>query len=154
MKKFKKLASLVMAAMMVLTVTVTSNAEGEEVLVNETFEGAVSSSTWTGKYEISNGLNKSITSSSDGTEFYCRLGKTVEIGAMIISYDVMLPSLAGVRIKQVWDSASGGKRAYLLEATSKGKITINGTELCDIIPLTGYIITKFSTVYGHFTCTC
>ena len=49
MKKIKKLTSLVMAAMMVLTVTVTSNAEGEEMLVNETFEGAVSSSVWTGK---------------------------------------------------------------------------------------------------------
>ena len=49
MKKFKKLASLVMAAMMALMVSVTANAEGEEVLVNETFEGAVSSSVWTGK---------------------------------------------------------------------------------------------------------
>ena len=33
MKKFKKLASLVMAAMMALMVSVTANAEGEEVLV-------------------------------------------------------------------------------------------------------------------------
>ena len=147
MKKIKKLTSLVMAAMMVLTVTVTANAEGEEVLVNETFEGTVSSSTWTGKYEISNGLNKSITSSSDGTEFYCRLGKTVESGAMLVSYDVMLPDVASdtsVRIKQVWDSASAseGKRAYLLEATTKGKITINGTELCNYVPGQWYNITE------------
>ena len=148
MKKFKKLASLVMAAMMVLTATVTSNAEGEEMLVNETFEGAVSSSVWTGKYEISNGLNKSITSSSDGTEFYCRLGKTVESGAMIISYDVMLPYLAGVRIKQVWDSASGGKRAYLIQTTSAGKITIENTELCTYTPGQWYNITEVVDVTG------
>ncbi len=144
MKKFKKLASLVMAAMMALMVSVTANAEGEEVLVKESFEGTVSSTVWTGKYEITDGVNKSITSSSesDATEFYCNLGKTVESGAMIISYDVMLPSLAGVRIKQVWDSASGGKRAYLLEATSKGKITINGTELCSYTPGQWYNITE------------
>ena len=144
MKKFKKLASLVMAAMMALMVSVTANAEGEEVLVKESFEGTVSSTVWSGKYEITDGVNKSITSSSetDAIEFYCNLGKTVKSGAMIISYDVMLPSLAGVRIKQVWDSASGGKRAYLLESTSAGKITINGTELCSYTPGQWYNITE------------
>ena len=147
MKKFKKLASLVMVAMMALMVSVTANAEGEEVLVNETFEGTVSSS-WTGKYEISNGLNKSITSSSDGTEFYCRLGKTVESGAMLVSYDVMLPNYAGVRIKQVWDSPSDGKRAYLIQTTSAGKITIENTELCTYTPGQWYNITEVVDVTG------
>ena len=98
MKKFKKLASLVMAAMMALTVSVTANAEGEEVLVKESFEGTVSSTVWTGKYEITDGVNKSITSSSAGTRLYCNLEETVTSGAMIISYDVMLPAKAKVRI--------------------------------------------------------
>ena len=142
MKKFKKLASLVMAAMMALMVSVTANAEGEEVLVKESFEGTVSSTVWTGKYEITDGVNKSITSSSEGTEFYCRLGKTVESGAMIISYDVMLPAYGAVRIKQVWDSASGGKRAYLIQATSAGKITIENTELITYTPGQWYNITE------------
>ena len=142
MKKFKKLASLVMAAMMALTVSVTANAEGEEVLVKESFEGTVSSTVWTGKYEITDGVNKSITSSSesDAKEFYCNLGKTVTSGAMIISYDVMLPSLAGVRIKQVWDG--NNIRPYLLESTREGKMTINGTELCDYVPGQWYNITE------------
>ena len=66
---------------------------------------------------------------------------------MLVSYDVMLPDVASVesvRIKQVWDSASAseGKRAYLLEATTKGKITINGTELCDYVPGQWYNITE------------
>ena len=144
MKKFKKLASLVMAAMMALTVSVTAKAEGEEVLVKESFEGTVSSTVWTDNYEITDGVNKSITSSSAGTRLYCNLGKTVTSGAMIISYDVMLPAKAGVRIKQVWDD--NNKRPYLLEATSTGKITINGTELCSYTPGQWYNITEIVDV--------
>lgn len=140
MKKFKKLASLVMAAMMALTVSVTANAEGEEVLVKESFEGTVSSTVWTDNYEITDGVNKSITSSSAGTRLYCNLGKTVTSGAMIISYDVMLPAKAGVRIKQVWDD--NNKRPYLLQATSTGYITINDKPLCAYEPGQWYNITE------------
>ena len=135
MKKLNKIISLTIAAMMAIPMFVTANAAEETVLVNEHFEDDIAASVWTGDYAITDGVNQSMTSVADKTQFYCRLGNsTIESGAMIISYDVMLPELSGIRIKQVWDAASGGKRPYLIESTSAGKLTMNGTEFGTYTP--------------------
>ena len=137
MKKLNKIISLTIAAMMAIPMFVTANAAEETVLVNEHFEDDIAASVWTGDYAITAGVNQSMTSVADKTQFYCRLGNnTITSGAMIISYDVMLPELSGIRIKQVWDgdAMSGGKRAYRIQSAATGKLTIENTEFGTYTP--------------------
>ena len=136
----KKIVSVLIAISIILSGMAVNVSAVEEVLVKESFEDTLSSSVWTGGYEITDGINKSITSSSNGTDFNCRLNKSVESGAMIVSYDVMIPNYAAIRIKQVWDDA--GERAYLIKSTTSGKITIENTELCPYTPGQWYNISE------------